>query len=80
MSMSFLIFWYNFFMVIAQRIKELRLECGMTQTELSKAVGCTQSMVARWEKEECEPTATAIVKLAEALGCSCDYLLGKSDA
>ena len=79
MSMSFLIFWYIFFMVIAQRIKELRLECGMTQTELSKAVGCTQSMVARWEMGECEPKATAILKLSEALNCSTDYLLGKTD-
>lgn len=79
MSMSFLIFWYIFFMLIAKRIKELRLECGMTQTELSKAVGCNQSMIARWEREECEPTATAILKLSEALNCSTDYLLGKTD-
>ncbi|MGN0804872.1 MAG: helix-turn-helix domain-containing protein [Candidatus Coproplasma sp.] len=66
-------------MIIAQRIKELRLECNMTQTELSKLVGCTQSMVARWEKEECEPTASAIVMLSKALNCSCDYLLGTSN-
>ena len=36
-------------------------------------------MIARWEKEECEPTASAIVKLSEAFDCSCDYLLGKTD-
>lgn len=67
-------------MVIGQRIKELRLEMGMTQTQLSAIVGCTQSMIARWEKEECEPTASAILKLSEALECSCDYLLGKSES
>ena len=51
----------------------------MTQYELAKKVGCSQSMVVRWEKEECEPTASAILALSYAFDCSCDYLLGKSD-
>lgn len=77
--MRILIFWYNFLMIIANRIKELRKECGMTQSELAKLVGCSQSMVVRWEKGECEPTASAIVSLSEAFDCSCDYLLGKRE-
>lgn len=51
----------------------------MTQSELAAAVGCSQSMVARWEKEECEPTASVIAELSEVFGCSCDYLLGKRE-
>ena len=66
-------------MIIAQRIKELRIEKGFSQKDLSKMVGCSQPMIVLWEKGECEPTASAILKLAEALNCSCDYLLGKSD-
>ncbi len=66
-------------MVIFERISELRLEKNMTQKQLAEKVGCSQSMVARWEKGECEPTASAILKLSEALECSCDYLLGKTD-
>jgi transcriptional regulator with XRE-family HTH domain len=65
-------------MLIAQRIKELRKEAGLTQVELAKIIGCNQSMIARWEKGECEPTATAILKLSFALDCTCDYLLGKT--
>ena len=64
-------------MKVALRIKELRLEKGFTQKKLAEKVGCSASMVTRWEKEESEPTATAIVKLSEALGCTTDYLLGK---
>ena len=79
MSMRILINCYNFFMIIAQRIKELRRDCGMTQYELAKKVGCSQSMVVRWEKEEFEPTASSILALSYAFDCSCDYLLGKSD-
>lgn len=66
-------------MIIAQRIKELRLEKRYTQKVLAELVYCDQSMIARWEKEECEPTASAIVNLSSALDCSCDYLLGRSD-
>ncbi|MDE6075236.1 MAG: helix-turn-helix domain-containing protein [Clostridia bacterium] len=51
----------------------------MSQSELAKLVGCAQSMIVLWEKERCEPTATAILKLSEALNCSTDYLLGKTD-
>lgn len=79
MSMSILNFCYNFFMIIAKRITELRIEKGFTQKQLAEKVGCSQSMVTRWVSGECEPTASAILKLAEALDCSCDYLLGKTD-
>ncbi len=66
-------------MKVAQRIKELRQERGMTQKQLAQIVGCSQPMIVMWEKEECEPTASAIVKLSEALNCTTDYLLGKTD-
>ncbi len=77
--MSFLIFYYIVFMIIAKRIKELRTEKRYSQAELALKTGYSQSMIARWEKEECEPTASAIVKLSDSLDCSCDYLLGKKD-
>ena len=34
----------------------MRTEFGMTQSDLAKQVGCSQSMIVRWEKGECEPT------------------------
>ena len=66
-------------MEIGKRIKELRTENNLTQMELAEKVGCNQSMIARWEKGECEPTATAILKLSETLNCTSDFLLGKTD-
>lgn len=64
-------------MMISERINELRKENNLTQKQLAEKVGCNQSMIARWEKGDCEPTAGAILKLAEVFGCSTDYLLGK---
>lgn len=66
-------------MIIAQRIKELRTEKGFTQRELANLVGCTQPMIVLWEKGECEPTASVILKLSEVFNCTADYLLGKAE-
>lgn len=66
-------------MIIAKRLKDLRAESGKSQRELAKLVGCSQANIARWENGDCEPLASWVVKLADALNCSCDYLLGKSD-
>lgn len=66
-------------MNIGERIKELRTEKNISQMELSKVTGLSQSAIARWELNKSEPTATAIIILAEYFGESADYLLGLKD-
>ena len=46
---------------------------------LSEATGISQSAIAKWELGKTEPTASAIVTLAEFFGETTDYLLGRSD-
>lgn len=60
----------------AIRLKELRKENELTQMELAKAICVTQSMITRWEKDECEPTASAIIAIARYFNVTTDYLLG----
>ena len=73
--MSLLIFLYNFFM-FGIRLKELRLEKQLTQKQLATILQCNQSMITRWEKEECEPTESVIRRAALYFGVSADYLIG----
>lgn len=61
------------------KLKELRLEKGLTQNNLAKELGCNQSMIVRWEKGECEPTETYIKKTALFFDVTADYLLGIED-
>ena len=61
------------------RIKDLRRERKITQTELAKALGCSQSMVAQWEAHKNKPTEDFIVKTANFFGVSTDYLLGLTE-
>jgi len=63
----------------AIRLKELRKEKNITQQELAKNIQVNQSMIARWEKDECEPTASAIVAVADYFNVCTDYLLGRKN-
>lgn len=65
--------------MFGERLKQLRLERNESQATVAKAINCSQSMIARWEKSECEPTETSIVNTAKYFDVSADYLLGLSD-
>ena len=65
--------------MFGKRLKELRLEQGITQKELANALSCNQSMITRWERCECEPTESIIKVTALYFNVSTDYLLGLED-
>ena len=59
-----------------QRLKNLRLEKGMTQEDLASAVGVTVIAIRNWERGARKPTMDGIAALGRALGVSADILLG----
>ena len=61
------------------RIKELRLERNLTQSEVAKAIGTSQRNIGRWENGENTPAAIYVKSLAEFFCVSADYLLGLED-
>ena len=61
------------------RIKELRLEKNLTQSDVAEAIGTSQRNIGRWENGENEPAAIYVKALAEFFGVSADYLLGLED-
>ncbi len=62
--------------MIADRIKYLRDEQNLTQTELAKQLGITRSSVNAWEMGISVPSTQYIVELARIFKVSTDYLLG----
>ena len=62
-----------------ERLKELRKEKGLSQDQLSKATGLSQSAIACWETGQRIPNAQAVVILARYFEVSTDYLLGEKD-
>lgn len=60
------------------RLKELRVQYGLTQKELGEKIGFTQSHYASYERGETELTESIILKLISIYNVSSDYLLGLS--
>lgn len=59
-----------------QRLARLRKAAGVTQTELAKAIGTSQRMIAYYEKHSLELPARFLPQMAKTLGVSVDQLLG----
>jgi len=62
-----------------ERLKELRIEKGISQAQLAKDTGLSQSAIAYWETGQRIPNAQAVIILAKYFNVSTDYLLGEID-
>lgn len=65
----------------AERLKELREEKGLSQSQLSKELKgiITQSAIARWELNKRMPALDSVIILAQYFGVSLDYIAGLED-
>ena len=61
--------------MVADRIKALREEKNLTQTELAKQLGITRSSVNAWELGISVPSTQYIVELSQIFKVSTDFLL-----
>jgi len=64
--------------VFAERIKELRLENGLSQASLAQAAKVSQQTVAAWERG-IKPNIDTLLLLADIFNVSVDYLLGRTN-
>lgn len=66
-------------METGQRIKNLRHEHHITQTDLAKSIHVTQQTITAWESGRAVPNAATLDSLADYFNVSSDYLLGRTD-
>jgi len=59
-----------------KKLKELRLQAGLTQKELAERIGVTKSVVSYYELQERHPSPDMLVKLAAVFHVTTDFLLG----
>lgn len=62
-------------MTVGERIKELRTQKKLTQTELAKLVELSYIQVGRYETNKSNPSADVLQRLATALDITTDYLM-----
>lgn len=62
-------------------MKEFRADAELTQEQLARVLGSTLRTVTRWESGEAQPTAGALIALADALSRKpVDFYVPKVDA
>ena len=62
-----------------ERVKNLREDADLSQTELGKSVNMTQRKISYIECGKCEPSIDDIIAFCRRFGVSSDYLLGLSN-
>lgn len=62
-----------------QRLKELRTQRGLTQSQIGELLGVSCVTIARYEAGEREPSNAKLTTLANFFDVSVDYLMGREE-
>ena len=63
----------------AERLRELRIERGLSQNQLAKSTKISPRAIGMWESKQRTPNIEAIITLAVFFGVTSDYLIGITD-
>ena len=61
------------------RLKELRKKKGISQLRMATELNTTQNIINCYETGEREPGIDALIKIADYLNISVDYLIGRTE-
>lgn len=62
-----------------RRLRELRDEKDLTQTEIAKMLGMSQTGYSKYETGENDIPTDVLIKLSNFYSTSIDYILGQTD-
>ena len=65
-------------MTVGEHIMIIRKQKGLSQGELGKQVGTSGDIIGRYERGVITPSIDVIIKIADTLEVSIDYLVGKT--
>lgn len=65
-------------MTLGEHIVLLHKQKDLSQADLGKAVGTSGDIIGRYERDEVKPSIEVVIKIADALEVSIDYLVGKT--
>lgn len=62
-----------------ENLRIIREKRNINQLKLALEVGVTQESISKYENDTAFPSKEILIKLADYLHCSIDYLLGRTD-
>lgn len=63
----------------AERLKEMRIAKGLTRIQLAEQLQVSLRCISYWETGQRECDFETLMRLAQTLDCTADYLLGLSE-
>ncbi len=60
---------------IGKRIKEIRLDCGLSQEKFGDLFSVSQDTISLWENGKSVPTTEFLIAIAKQFDVSVDYIL-----
>lgn len=61
-------------MELAEKIRQLRKQAGLTQKELAKKIGVSTTMIVHFENGHKAPTIKRLRQISDAIGCQYNEL------
>ena len=65
--------------MVYHRIRDLREDRDLTQTEMGKILCCSQRVYSNYERGDIDIPTHILIKLADFYDVSVDYLLGRTN-
>ena len=65
-------------MELGHNIAVLRKKKKLSQNDLGKMIGTSGDILGRYERDEVKPSIEVVIKIADVLKVSIDYLVGKT--
>lgn len=62
-----------------KRIRDLRENRDLTQTDMGKVLSCSQGVYSNYERGDIDIPTTTLIKIADFHNVSVDFLLGHTD-
>ena len=66
-------------MKVGEKIKDLRIERGLSQVQLAKEISVSQKAIDYWERDVNEPKVSYIIALVHFFGLSFDEFFADID-
>lgn len=63
--------------IFTERLKELRKNKGLKQQEIAELLGVKRNTYSDWENRKTEPSFENLIKLADLLEVTLDWLFGR---
>jgi transcriptional regulator with XRE-family HTH domain len=69
------VWYYNSIGGAPMRLKEIRLQKGLSQKKIADELGCSPNVYSRYETGDRQPSIEILIRLSEILGVTVDYII-----